>query len=166
MSIRRAPKKPTRHHIADAARYMKAGASLELTARLLLGSHADEFFRWLSIGADPTVEPQILRRKPFKDLLGAVDRASAECELRQVVTLQKGGQPRWAAWWLARRRPQEWGAKTTVESQVPMTTKQGAIVMLPAPMAEQIRALKSAPYTDPRHELPEGDEPAPEPSEG
>src|SRR5437870_425848 len=127
--MKRIPKKPTRELIAEAAKLVKLGAPLDLTARLLLGAaNQDRFFHWLAIASDPTVEPQLLRRGIYKDLLAAVDKASAECELRQIAVVQKGQQPRWAAWFLSRRHPSRWGdrATLTVETPAMLTERRAA----------------------------------------
>ena len=142
---KRIPKKPTRELIAEAVKYVKLGCPLDLTARLLLGAaNQDRFFHWLAIASDPTVEPQLLRRGIYKDLLAAVDKASAECELRQIAVVQKGQQPRWAAWFLSRRHPSRWGDRVAVE-----VTEPGSGLAL----AARLKALRAS-TPDPRA-LPE-----------
>ena len=176
---KRIPKKPTRELIAEAAKLVKLGAPLDLTARLLLGAaNQDRFFLWLAIASDPNVEPQLLRRGIYKDLLAAVDKASAECELRQIAVVQKGQQPRWAAWFLSRRHPQRWGDRavlevtTTPESQKafaerikeirerafdPRALPEGAPPPFDAPLAERLAYLRE--HTPDPRSLPPADEP-------
>ena len=135
----------TKQFILDAARYVKAGVPLDVVARLLLPvKEADSFFLWLAVGSDPTVEPQLLRRKLYKDFAAAIDRASAECEARHALIVQKGGS-KWSAWWLSRRHPSRWGDRATLVVETPTGDTRT--------LASRLKALRAS-TPDPRA-LPE-----------
>ena len=57
------------------------------------------FERWLT---DP--------RPKYQEFRAAVEKAEADAEVRNVAIIQKAAPETWqaAAWWLERRRPQDW----------------------------------------------------------
>ena len=153
--------RPTAAITAEAVKFLKAGVALEVVARLILGSKHDSMYRWLVVGAGQ--DPKMIRiPKPYRLFHDSIVKAQAEAEARNTLALQRGGNPKWALEWLRRRAPERWSATEATAVLVPFAGRDGQTHLLPAGMADQIRAMKSEPYTDPR--MLEGD-PEPEPKE-
>lgn len=55
----------------------------------------------------------------FSDFSDAVKKAESECEVRNVALIQKAAQETWtaAAWWLERRRPDDWARKDKLQHE-------------------------------------------------
>lgn len=68
------------------------------------GISQDSFGRWLESSAD------------FAD---AIKKAEAHCEVRNVALIQKASEENWtaAAWWLERRRPDDWARKDKLQHE-------------------------------------------------
>ncbi len=162
--MKRRPTRPTAAITAEATRYLKAGCPLEVVAKILLGARHDEMYRWLIVGSGQ--DPQMIRvPKPYRVFHDNVVRAMAEAEARNVVALQKGGSPKWALAWLRARAPQRWGSQDTAagEAQMPHTTKDGRVIMVPADVAAFLDRRRSEKYVDPRQLPAAANDQEPEP---
>lgn len=61
------------------------------------------FYRWMERG-------EAASSGIYRDFWEAVKEAEAACEIRNVALIQKAAQDNWtaAAWWLERRKPDDW----------------------------------------------------------
>lgn len=75
------------------------------------GVHAATLYRWLAKG-------KVARNgSKCRELYEAVKDAENECELTSVAIIRAAAQRHWtaAAWWLERRRPDQWGRKESLD---------------------------------------------------
>lgn len=86
-------------------RLIRAG-NFATVASAACGICRDTFQRWLRRGAKE--ESGI-----YRDLVIALDEASAIAEARNVAIIMKAAEHQWqaAAWYLERRAPDRWGAR-------------------------------------------------------
>ncbi len=162
--MKRTAKRPTRAFIDEVSKYVKSGCPVETAFRITLGSRWELGFEWMAVGAGET-RPELLRRKPYRDLLDAVVKSEAEAEARHARIVQKSRSEKWSAWWLSRRVPSRWSAteRSAVTVTVPHRLRSGQIVEMPADLAVALKKLRDEPYQDPR-QLPKGDAEPAEPS--
>lgn len=70
-------------------------------------------------------------RPRYRQFRQAVEQKQAEAVVRNVAIIEKAAQEQWqaAAWWLERRRPDDWGRKERVEHATapgkPMEVRHG-----------------------------------------
>lgn len=87
-----------------------ADGNTRRTAAALAGIDDSTLRRWLARGHDDD-------SGPYHTLRLAVEQAEAEAESRMVALINAAAPQTWqaAAWWLERRRPQDWRKRTAVE---------------------------------------------------
>lgn len=83
---------------------LKAGNSRRDSA-LFAGVSEQTFYTWLKKGRNG--------KAPYVEFLEAVEKAEATACVRNVAIIQKAAADTWqaAAWWLERKRPDEWGRR-------------------------------------------------------
>jgi transposase-like protein len=91
-------------------RYLEAGNTVETACRMV-GVHRSQIYRWLKRGEDARAGTI------FRTFYDDVQAAEARAEVRAMTIVQQGmrDDPRWAAWYLERRRPEQWGRRGSVE---------------------------------------------------
>lgn len=95
--------------------------------------------------------------KPFLDFSTQVKAAEAEAEVRNVAIIQKAAIEKWqaAAWWLERRRNDEWGLKSeqrvTLEGNPdkPIVTQDATPADKLVAHLKTLKALRDAGLSDP-----------------
>lgn len=94
----------------------------------LTGLHVDSVFEWLRKGRErPEEYPQ------YVQLLADIEFAEATFESDQVGIVKAAadaGTWQAAAWWLERRKPQEWGRHETVRHDMPAIPAQQVNVLI------------------------------------
>ena len=67
------------------------------------------FYSWLERGRQG--------EEPFLDFLEAVEKAEAEAMVANVAIIQRAAIDTWqaAAWWLERKRPDDWGRRQRMD---------------------------------------------------
>jgi transposase len=100
----------TEENRAAIIRYLEAGNTVETACRMV-EVHKSQLYRWLKRGEE--ARPGTTSRSFYDQ----VQAAEARAEVRAVTILQQGmrDDPKWAAWYLERRRPESWGRRSTVE---------------------------------------------------
>lgn len=88
---------------------LRSGAYIE-TAAAYAGISKSTFYEWLRIGARG-------ENKKLAQFSGAVKRALAESELRDLAVVNRAAATSWqaAAWKLERKFPDRWGRRDRVE---------------------------------------------------
>lgn len=117
---------------------VRAGADFGVAARAA-GVSRSTLARWRARGAGE-------RAGPYRELHEALVRAEAECEVRQLVLINRAAEHnfRAAAWLLARRYPERWGRRPPpAAEQLPEAAEEaGGAAELDA-ADPQVRALLS-----------------------
>jgi transposase-like protein len=100
----------TEENRAAILRYLEAGNTVETACRMV-GIHRSQLYRWLQRGEE--ARPGTTFRRFYDD----VQAAEARAEVRAMTILQQGmrDDPKWAAWYLERRRPEQWGKRSPPE---------------------------------------------------
>lgn len=96
------PTKYTPETVTKITNALVSGASRRAAAEYA-GVSVDSFERWM---------------KRYADFAATVTRAEAQCETSASLALRQawaGGDWRAAAWWLERRRHEDWGRQDKVE---------------------------------------------------
>lgn len=103
------PTKLTPHRRKRLVRALADG-NTRRTAAALAGIDDSTLRRWLARGHEEA-------SGPYHTLRLAVEQAEAEAESRMVALIRSAAPQTWqaAAWWLERRRPQDWRKRTAVE---------------------------------------------------
>lgn len=85
------------------------GGSTILTAARAVGVHRATLHRWLARGENARLGTT------FREFFDAVQAAEAHAEIRAANLIQQGmrDDPKWAAWYLERRRPRSGAAGST-----------------------------------------------------
>lgn len=127
-------------------RYIEGGNTIE-TACKMVGVHKTQFYRWVKRGEDAR------EGTTFRKFHDDVQAAEARAEVRAMTILQQGmrDDPKWAAWYLERRLPQQYGRRQYTEQQtgpilVQLKWHEGADP-LPPPATSEVSVM---------HQLPEG----------
>ena len=83
---------------------VRAGNYGEVAARCA-GIHPATFYRWQERGREG--------RAPYGEFCDCLEKATAEAEARNIVTIQKASQEQWqaAAWFLERKHHERWGRR-------------------------------------------------------
>lgn len=85
---------------------LKSGNTRRASAEYA-GIGESTFYRWMERGEAAT-------SGKYKELWEAVKKAEADAEVRNVALIQRaanGGTWQAAAWWLERRKPQDWAKR-------------------------------------------------------
>jgi len=92
------------------ARYLQQGNTQETACRMV-GIHKSQLYRWLNRGENAR------EGTAFRDFYDAMQRAEGEAETRAQLYVQQGmkNDPKWTAWYLERRHPEQWGKRMWVE---------------------------------------------------
>ena len=88
----------------NVVKALRAGNSRRDSA-LYAGISEQTFYSWMSRGR----EGEAL----YEEFLEAVEKAEAHSVVRNVAIIQRAADETWqaAAWWLERKRPDEWGRR-------------------------------------------------------
>jgi transposase len=109
--------------------YIRIGAYIE-TAAIIAGISKETFYDWLKKGAKAKSRRESIHRtggefitddetQAFIDFSDAVERATHESEMSDIVTIKKASEKNWqAAWRLERKFPKKWGRQDHVEQTV------------------------------------------------
>ena len=91
-------------------RYLQQGNTQETACRMV-GIHKSQLYRWLNRGENAR------EGTAFRDFYDAMQRAEGEAETRAQLYVQQGmkNDPKWTAWYLERRHPEQWGKRMWVE---------------------------------------------------
>ena len=89
-------------------RTLRLGNSRKDSA-LYAGISEQTFYSWMKRGREG--------ESPFVEFLEEVEKAESAACIKNVAVIQKAAQVTWqaAAWWLERKRPDEWGRKQRVD---------------------------------------------------
>lgn len=124
------PFKLTPEVIDKIASYVRTGSYIE-TAAIAAGVSKAVFYMWLKAANDVAdrvkrslAEGVTLALSPKEQILlrflDAVEKAQAEAELADVVTIRQASAANWqaAAWRLERKFPDKWGRRDTVKTEI------------------------------------------------
>ncbi len=103
------PSKLTEEVEKNILQMVKAGNYLE-TAAAYAGVSKEVLFKWLRLGREQ-------KKGRLHDFVQLVEKALAEAEVRDVVTIGAAAQQYWqaAAWRLERKFPNRWGSRSTIQ---------------------------------------------------
>ncbi len=92
----------------DIVKALKAGNSRRDSA-LYAGIAESTFYGWMERGR--AGEPL------YMEFLEAVEKAEAQSVVRNVAIIQRAAEETWqaAAWWLERKRPDDWGRRQRMD---------------------------------------------------
>tara|TARA_Y100000114_G_scaffold147662_1_gene159714 strand:+ start:1651 stop:2037 length:387 start_codon:yes stop_codon:yes gene_type:complete len=92
----------------DVVKALRAGNSRRDSA-LYAGISEQTFYSWMKRGRDG--EPL------YAEFLEAVEKAEAQSVVRNVAIIQRAAEDTWqaAAWWLERKRPDDWGRRQRMD---------------------------------------------------
>lgn len=98
----------TPERLEKIVKLIRAGNYAEVAAACA-GISKGTFYKWLARGAEG--------EQPFKQLVDAVETATAESEARDVMVIGQAAARQWqaAAWRLERKNPKRWGRKDGLE---------------------------------------------------
>ena len=92
----------------DVIKALRAGNSRRDSA-LYAGISETTFYSWMARGREG--EPI------YAEFLEAVEKAEAQSVVRNVAIIQRAAEETWqaAAWWLERKRPDDWGRRQRMD---------------------------------------------------
>jgi hypothetical protein len=94
--------------VSEMAMYLSSGNTIECACGLI-GINRSTYYEWLKKGDHPKKGDDPL----FSEFSNRVKKAEHEAEARNVLIVQNAAQRSWqaAAWWLERRKPNDWVRK-------------------------------------------------------
>ena len=93
---------------AKIVKALRAGNTRRV-AMLYANISEPTFYSWMKRGREG--------EEPFREFLEMVKSAEAHAEVRNVAIIQQAANETWqaAAWWLERKRPDDWGRRQRMD---------------------------------------------------